>query len=372
MRILAAVALAFFVAEAGGQMVHRLWTGRWFAAEYLDSRARIREADVLFEAHPYLVAQLRQGARLERGGKVISTTSFRTRTIPAAPAGTRPFRIACLGGSTTFGTGVGDASAWPALLQGRLGDGFEVWNFGLPGYSTVEGIIQMALLVPEQKPDVIVFYEGWNDIRAYHDPRLTPDFQTLGVAQQAHLLPVVEERRNSVLEAAGRVSVVAHTLHDLADWLGWSGGPGPVARGRAVPPSVEPDPAVDRLYLRNLVTLKVLARRFGASSIFVPQVLNDAKFVQRPPVAARGWTPRIQDVAMPALMKRFGEVMGRACETGESDCQFADEVLRVRWSPEDFVDDGHFSRTGGEKLVGVLDPLVRRAESLRRAESPPP
>lgn len=46
-----------------------------------------------------------------------------------------PVRVACLGDSITYGHGLADqaASSYPAVLQSRLGPGFEVRNFGVNG-----------------------------------------------------------------------------------------------------------------------------------------------------------------------------------------------------------------------------------------------
>ncbi|MEE1145737.1 MAG: sialate O-acetylesterase, partial [Bacteroidaceae bacterium] len=44
-------------------------------------------------------------------------------------------KVACVGNSITYGTGVADreVNAYPVKLQGMLGDAYEVGNFGKPG-----------------------------------------------------------------------------------------------------------------------------------------------------------------------------------------------------------------------------------------------
>ena len=119
--------------------------------------------------------------------------------------------MAVVGGSTTFGTRVTDADTWPWLLQERLGDGYAVANYGVPGYSTAENIIQMALVVPEARPRVVVFYEGWNDIRNYHWPGFQPDYYSHGMTQSDTLLPATADRA-PWLSRAARYSYVMRLL----------------------------------------------------------------------------------------------------------------------------------------------------------------
>jgi lysophospholipase L1-like esterase len=68
-----------------------------------------------------------------------------------------------MGDSVAFGA----AAAWPELLAERLrsrrhGRQVEVLNFGVPGYSVVQGLRQLPE-VTRLSPDVVVVSYGWND-----------------------------------------------------------------------------------------------------------------------------------------------------------------------------------------------------------------
>lgn len=81
------------------------------------------------------------------------------------------FRIVCLGGSTTYGTGVDDyRQSYPYLLEGHLKElglnQVEVINAGVPGYGSLEILLNYQLLISELKPDLIIIYSGINDIMA--------------------------------------------------------------------------------------------------------------------------------------------------------------------------------------------------------------
>src|SRR5262249_7760463 len=128
----------------------------------------------------------------------------------------------------------------------------------------------------------------------------------------------------------------------------------------------------DRIYLRNLKTLKVLAEQLGARSLFVPQVLNYADF--RGSKTSRPWTPHIEDDAMPELLDRFNGIMDLACKSDETDCAVLKGVAAQGWEPEDFAvyeyedvdgsrhsahDDGHFSQRGNRKMATFLATCIK-------------
>ena len=73
-------------------------------------------------------------------------------------------RVAVMGDSVAFGFG----TAWPDLLHHWLAALFpertvEVLNFGVPGYSVVQGVRQFDADVADLKPDVVLIAYGWND-----------------------------------------------------------------------------------------------------------------------------------------------------------------------------------------------------------------
>ena len=86
----------------------------------------------------------------------------------AVPKPQGVFRIACLGSSTTYDVNIDDWShAWPARLQGLLqerGFAVEVVNAGGPSWTSREQILNCATRVSYVQPDLIVVYEGINDL----------------------------------------------------------------------------------------------------------------------------------------------------------------------------------------------------------------
>lgn len=211
----------------------------------------------MFERHPYLVGRLKGDVRLTESGKTATIGSDHTRWTGSASAEPNAIRVAVLGGSTTFGTKVTDADSWPALLQGNLGPHYVVTNYGVPGYSTAEAIIQMSLLFPEPAPQVVVFYGGWNDLKNYHTGDLGPDYYGHEMSQYGNLgIPLMQEHE-SVKAAAVRVSAVFALAHKLSELI----APPPTESASVGRIYTTPDSFVDRLYVRNLETLDILGEK---------------------------------------------------------------------------------------------------------------
>ncbi len=338
--------LLLLVVEIIGQLYYR-WTDGAFLAQRYERYVREAQAQTtVFEQHPYLVARPRSNVSIEGGAARISTTSIHTRVTSSSSPKPDAIKVAVVGGSTTFGTKVTDSDTWPWLLQETLGDEYAVINYGVPGYSTAEAIIQMALIVPEEKPKIVVFYQGWNDLRSYHWSGFGADYYAHGMSQFDTLIPKVDQRATFWTKATHYSFVMGLLNRSLGTPVG--------AQTR---PSDRTDPEVDRIYQRNLHTLKVLARNFGMTAIFVPQVLNDDNYSKKG--VSRSWTPYIEDAAVPALLRGLSGLMSEVCSPDERDCQFVGETLTERWNGNDFVDEGHFSRQGGEKFAAILAARIR-------------
>lgn len=99
----------------------------------------------------------------------ITTNSLGLRGPEPGDKGDR-FRIAVLGDSHTFGSGLRDEETLPAHLQVELNalagqERFQVINAGSPAHSTVQELLQMRRLAPKLKADLwILAYTPENDV----------------------------------------------------------------------------------------------------------------------------------------------------------------------------------------------------------------
>lgn len=159
----------------------------------------------LVELHPFLGYAHRPGAvkqgNVDAGGQIAHINSLRMRGREMArekPAGT--YRILCLGGSTTFGSGAsGDETTYPARLEHYLnqaapaGVTYEVGNCGVNGYTTVENLIYLQLLLVELDPDAIVIYQAANDARPIQAQDFQPDYTNIRRAWTDTVISPFEE-----------------------------------------------------------------------------------------------------------------------------------------------------------------------------------
>lgn len=79
------------------------------------------------------------------------------------------YRIVCLGGSTTYSSGVNDyRDSYPFLLQKYLNEnGFEhvtVVNGGTAAYTSLDSLINLQTRVLDLNPDLVIVYHSVNDI----------------------------------------------------------------------------------------------------------------------------------------------------------------------------------------------------------------
>ena len=117
----------------------------------------------------------------------------------------RPFRMACLGDSITYGFGLDDipADCYPAQLQKMLGDGFEVKSFGrngacvrkdggLPYMSTIEYLRAM-----DWDADAYVICLGTNDLVN----KIDDDFLKIFKADYKELIRSLREKTDTLERA---------------------------------------------------------------------------------------------------------------------------------------------------------------------------
>jgi lysophospholipase L1-like esterase len=78
------------------------------------------------------------------------------------PPKTAKLRLLCLGDSCTR-IALG-GMPFSRLLEEQLGpDSVEVWNAGLPGYSSHQGLTWLRSQLLGYRPDLVIVYFGWND-----------------------------------------------------------------------------------------------------------------------------------------------------------------------------------------------------------------
>lgn len=267
------------------------------------------------------------------------------------PPGT--FRIVLLGGSTTHGWGVDDASTIDAHLRRALaarfpGRRFDVVNLGFDGFDSEDDAERLRVQGLPLEPDAVVFHTGINDVPA---AAVEPPHARPARWQDPVLSRVREERRRG-----GPLpwSLVKHHLY-LARLPGLllRGSEGPVdpAPGPPVPPPRGPD--------RFEATLLAAALLPPPETILVFSTPpSGLELPSPPPSSSRGhWvvdgptTVRYRD-ALAARMRRVAEGLA----AGGRRTAFVAHRLRR----EDFLDDCHVTSEGNRIVAeNFLEALAR-------------
>ncbi len=135
----------------------------------------------LYEEHHYLPYVLNPKATYGETRQFDAYYHIR-RTEPLRPRSAVKWRALALGGSTTFGERVErEEDTWVHRLEDRvrakLGPDCDVINGGVGGYTLNENIIHYTMLLTHLEPDVVVLYEGINDVEPrWHSPGTMPDY----------------------------------------------------------------------------------------------------------------------------------------------------------------------------------------------------
>ncbi len=104
-------------------------------------------------------------------GKCINIDKNGLRVSIPKGTGKSNKRLFFFGGSTMWGVGVDDSNTIPSIVSRYLNKDnystFEVFNYGQVGYVSTQELIQLILeLQKGNVPDIVIFYDGVNDIYA--------------------------------------------------------------------------------------------------------------------------------------------------------------------------------------------------------------
>lgn len=333
--------------------------GAQWAQEYIREFADSQRS----EWHPYVYWR-----RRPYSGKYINidTAGIRRTWNSTSPPPSKPRRVFMFGGSTVWGTGARDEFTVPSFvskkLTNQLAAGVRVTNFAESGYVSTQEVI--ALLLELQRgnvPDIVVFYDGINDIWSA--------FQS-GVAG----IPQNEDNRVTEFNLRRRLNwregfVNRLALYRMSRWgVGSFGG----ARGgspagehlRTTEPLAN---AVIDVYLRNVSIVESLARRFGFQAVFFwqPTVFTKSRLSAR----ERRWAGRSERRLGRGAEPFFGEVYkvfhermstGKMANVYDLSGVFGEDDGTI------FIDEYHVSEAGNEKIAEAIAHTVQKVARDRQ------
>jgi len=94
----------------------------------------------------------------------LATNAFGFRDVDHGEKAAGVLRVAVLGDSFVFGSGVTQDEPVTRRLQALLGPSFEVINLGVPGYGTDQALLTLRRWGPRLSPDVVLAGFFWNDV----------------------------------------------------------------------------------------------------------------------------------------------------------------------------------------------------------------
>lgn len=351
---------------AGALLILAIIDFAWGAGAYAMRRAGAEVVSLLpadkpepprFQWHALLQAVPIPSLRLTSAtGLAISHTSEGTRGRDPRPEGlSGRAMVATYGGSTTYDIAGGEGDTWSDRLAGALDRGkdaghFLVVNNGMPGYSTVEHLIQTAFYQQKfgKTPRCAVYYVGWNDLRNAHIPKLDPGYADFHLPSQVDSL---KTRRigGSQVTLSPLLTVLLRVLGASVDTVRYFADP----YGR--PPVDGDDPKVEALFARNVRSISAINHERGVVTIWVGQLLNRAQLRGD---GRYGWLPLVRDRDLWPMQQRLNAVLARTA-TALGDLYI--DVPIDDFSDSDFVDNGHFSVAGAQRFADFLAPVVRDA-----------
>ncbi len=285
-------------------------------------------------------------------GLAISHTSEGTRGHDPAPHAldTRTV-VATFGGSTTYDIGAGEGDTWSDRLGEALGrDRTFVVNHGVPGYSTVEHLIQTAFYQTKfgKPPRCAVYYVGWNDLRNAHIPNLDRGYADFHLPSQVDSLKV-RRSGGSHVTISPLLTVLARLVSAEVDTVRYSVDP------YSREPVSGSDAALEALYERNIRSISAINRARGIATVWVGQLLNRERLQGD---GRYGWLPLVRDRDLWPLQQRFNAILERTAQA------LGDVYVAIppdSFTGADFVDNGHFSAGGARRFAERLAPAVREA-----------
>ena len=162
------ILFTFFLLEIGA----RLWLNYVATPEQYDRfvlYTSIKPADFAFTPHPYLSYYPTPNYRNRQ--TFHNSLGYRGDDFPLKkPNGV--YRIVVLGGSSTYDVRIqNNANIFTAQLEKQLKEKYgyqnvQVINAGVPGYNSWELLVNLEFRVLDLDPDLVVIYEGVNDVHA--------------------------------------------------------------------------------------------------------------------------------------------------------------------------------------------------------------
>jgi lysophospholipase L1-like esterase len=280
-------------------------------------------------------------------------------------------RILCFGGSTMMGMGARDAHTIPAELARRLdelGHRTAVANLGQLGHnSTQETIALQQLLKQGDRPDIVLFYDGINEMVCAEQTGAA-DRVMHEAARRAEFNIFYTDRRSDLVKA-GLIAAMPRTVRRLREITGLPLR-GPLPSGRLDLNSVD-IPALARevveVYAANLRLIRLLAGAYGFRPLFFWQPVITTK---RDKTADERFFEAEFTSNLDARRRLFAAILDQRRRHSEltqaPDCVDLSGLFDDRPDPV-YIDLYHLSEAGNAAIAEAMLPAVAAAADGRES-----
>ncbi|HEX2619734.1 MAG TPA: SGNH/GDSL hydrolase family protein [Phototrophicaceae bacterium] len=123
-------------------------------------------------------------------GETINIDERGVRLTPGADCQPDAYTVWMFGGSTLWSEGAPDWMTIPAYVQVQLDEQLDrpvcVVNYGEIAYVSTQEVLTLTLLLQQgkQAPDLVIFYDGFNDVFASHQSGVAGTHQNLATIQR--------------------------------------------------------------------------------------------------------------------------------------------------------------------------------------------
>lgn len=329
-----------------------------YAAVYRQAEIQLK----IFEEHPFLLgspkASITEKIQLVDSDRIMEIThsKFHTRGNYYSVSG-KNHVFGMVGGSIVYGTALNDQETWPSVFFEKTNRRYTVYNFGVPGYSTLENIIQTATVLPDLKVSHAIFLIGYNDAQSAYIKNLEADYSDFHGKLQFQLFRGFFRNFPNLSRSAAMFFLAS--AFESRQYLYQS--PSQIALNVGISRS---ELAINRglgVYENNIKSLIYLCRAHGIVPIFVPQTLSPDKYSY----ARSGiyWIAGVNSQEEIGELVKLYNLQLKKITTNEK-ALYAD-LLDVKYSNEDFVDVVHFSPTGVKKFVQALVSYLNRVGTIK-------
>lgn len=337
----------------------------------------------IYEFHPFMGFVFRSNAQIQGGhprqDTVASVYTDRYGFLSngenlSLPKAANEIRIATVGASTTASLNLSYEDNWPGRLAEMLQAQFPnrkitVINAAIPGFNTAQSIGNLALRVMPFKPDLVIIYHAYNDLKVVRSGiELRSDYSNV------HKKPYGSFKKpNALIRALNKSMFYVRTRNAYREFKQRKGGLSDPADSKRLD-EVTDDAA--RHFAHNIRMLVAIAQGGGGHVVLSSFATLHALDINATPDSMS----RMQLQELHSLLSFTKGLSVRGIFKGisrynailedlarESGAGWVDNANLIPHSDEYFLDRVHFSRAGTEKMAENFLPVVAQQIQLRLA-----